>query len=561
MNRQSTSEIDPITLTVVWNKLISITDEMGGALRGTAFSEAVREGEDFSTGLFDHHGRLIAQGNFTPGHLGAMPYVVNHLLKQFPPETLKEGDTICTNDSFLGGSHYPDFFLMSPIFMEGRIIGYVVNTAHHVDVGGAFPGSQAVQGVTEAYQEGIRVLPVRIARNWELDDDIVRIILGNVRLPEKVQGDLKAQQNANFVGIRRVVELFTEVGVDAMAPIVEAILDRSEARARELIAALPNGVYSFDDKLDDYGPDSPPIDVCVDVTVEDDNVVIDFSRSSDQVPAALNCYINYTRAYGMFAIRIVSDFDVPQNAGVERVVKVVAREGSFFNARFPAASGGRASVQVRIFDAVNGAMSKAVPHKVRGAFTHWCNPNIGSTHKSRARWVMYDLMFGGYGGRAGHDGEEGMAPVMNCANIPVEIHETNNPILIRRLEYLPDSGGAGEFRGGCGLRKDVEIRDAAVVTLLSDRHKFPPYGLLGGKPGTLSRTLLVRDGEEIELGSKEVRELESGDVLSFRLAGAGGYGDPAKRSQDAIERDLREGYLTEAGARELYAYEPGSSDT
>lgn len=559
MTSQDTSEIDPITLTVVWNKLISITDEMGGALRRTAFSEAVREGEDFSTGLFDRHGRLVAQGNFTPGHLGAMPYVVNHLLKQFPPETLKEGDTICTNDSFLGGSHYPDFFLMSPIFIDGRIIGYVVNTAHHVDVGGAFPGSQAVQGVTEAYQEGIRVLPVRIARNWELDDDIVRIILGNVRLPEKVLGDLKAQQNANFVGVRRVVELFTEVGVEAMDPIIEAILDRSEARARELIAALPNGVYSFDDKLDDYGPDSPPIDVCVDVTVEDDSVVIDFSRSSDQVPAALNCYINYTRAYGMFAIRIVSDFDVPQNAGVERVVKVVAREGSFFNARFPAASGGRASVQVRIFDAVNGAMSKAVPHKVRGAFTHWCNPNIGSNHKSRERWVMYDLMFGGYGGRAGHDGEEGMAPVMNCANIPVEIHETNNPILIRRLEYLPDSGGAGEFRGGSGLRKDVEIRDAAVVTLLSDRHKFPPYGLLGGKPGALSRTILLRDGAEVELGSKEVRELEPGDVLSFRLAGAGGYGDPARRSRDAIERDLREGYLTKAGARDLYGYEPEPS--
>jgi N-methylhydantoinase B len=559
MSSQNTSEIDPITLTVVWNKLISITDEMGGALRRTAFSEAVREGEDFSTGLFDRHGRLVAQGNFTPGHLGAMPYVVNHLLKQFPPETLQEGDTICTNDSFLGGSHYPDFFLMSPVFMEGQIIGYVVNTAHHVDVGGAFPGSQAVQGVTEAYQEGIRVLPVRIARDWDLNDDILRIILGNVRLPEKVLGDLKAQQNANFVGCRRVIELFTEVGVDAMDLIIEAILDRSEARARELIAALPNGVYSFDDKLDDYGPDSPSIDVCVDVTIKDDSVVIDFSRSSDQVPAALNCYINYTRAYGMFAIRIVSDFDVPQNAGVERVVKVVAREGSFFNARFPAASGGRASVQVRIFDAVNGAMSKAVPHKVRGAFTHWCNPNIGSNHKSRERWVMYDLMFGGYGGRAGHDGEEGMAPVMNCANIPVEVHETNNPILIRQLGYLADTGGAGEFRGGCGLRKDVEIRDAAVVTLLADRHKFPPYGLLGGKPGALSRTILVRDGKEIELTSKEVRELEPGDVLSFRLAGAGGYGDPSNRSRDAIERDLREGYLSEAGARDQYGYETGMS--
>ena len=561
MNGRARSNVDPITLTVIWNKLISITDEMGGALRRTAFSEAVREGEDFSTGLFDRHARLIAQGNFTPGHLGAMPYVVQHLLKQFPPEILREGDTICTNDSFLGGSHYPDFFLMSPVFMDGAIVGYVVNTAHHVDVGGLFPGSQAVQGVTEAYQEGIRVLPVRIGAKWTLNDDLLRLILGNVRLPDKVHGDLKAQQNANFVGANRMIELVREIGLDMMDEVVETILDRSEKRARELIAALPDGTYSFDDHLDDYGPGSDPIDVCVDVTIAGDTAVVDFSRSSDQVPAGLNCYINYTRAYGMFAMRIIAGFDMPQNAGVERVVKVVAREGSFFNAKFPAASGGRASVQVRIFDVVNGAMSKAVPEKTRGAFTHWCNPNIGSYHKSSGKWVMYDLMFGGYGGRAGDDGAEGMAPVMNCANIPVEVHETNNPVMIRRLEYIPDTGGAGEFRGGCGLRKDVELRDAAVVTLLSDRHKVPPYGLQGGRPGALARTVLVRKGEEIELGSKEVRELEPGDVLSFRLAGAGGYGDPAKRDPALIEADLRNGYVTPEAAARLYGYRKEPEET
>lgn len=553
MSKLPHSTVDPITLTVVWNKLISITDEMGGALRRTAFSEAVREGEDFSTGLFDRKGRLVAQGNFTPGHLGAMPYVVQHLLRYFPPETLREGDTICTNDSFLGGSHYPDFFLMTPIFLDGTIIGYVVNTAHHVDVGGAFPGSQAVQGVTEAFQEGIRVLPVRIAENWNLNDDIIRVILGNVRLPDKVHGDLKAQQNANFVGSRRTIELFQEIGLDAMDEIVEAILDRSEARARELISALPNGTFSFDDHLDDVGPGTDPVNVSVDVTIDGDTATIDFSRSSDQVPAAINCYINYTRAYGMFAMRIIAGFDVPQNAGVERVVKVVAREGCFFNAKFPAPSGGRASVQVRIFDAVNGAMSKAVPEKVRGAFTHWCNPNVGSYHRSKDRWVMYDLMFGGYGGRAGHDGEEGVAPVMNCANIPVEMHETSTPVRIRCVEFIPDSGGAGEFRGGCGIRKDVELRTSqGRVSLLSDRHKFQPYGLEGGEPGQVGQTLLLRDGKETALGSKEVLPLKRGDVVSFRLSGAGGFGPPGKRSPEAVRRDIAEGYVTLAEALRHY---------
>lgn len=551
-----TPGVDPVTLTVVWNKLISITDEMGGALRRTAFSDAVREGEDFSTGLFDRHGRLVAQGNFTPGHLGSMPYVLGHFLDQFPADTLRPGDTLCTNDSVLGGSHFPDFFLMSPVFHGDKLVGFVVSTAHHVDVGGAFPGSQAVQGVSEAYQEGIRVLPVRLAREGRLDPDILRIILGNVRLPDKVLGDLKAQQNANFVGARRMAELVEEIGLPALDAIVEEILDRSEARAREIVATLPRGTYSFDDHLDDFGPGSDPIRVAVDVTIAETGVTVDFSRSSDQVPAGLNCYINYTRAYGMFAIRVISGFDVPQNAGVTRVITVKAREGCFFNARFPAASGGRASVQVRIFDAVNGALAQAVPDKVRGAFTHWCNPNIGSDHRSRRRWVMYDLMFGGYGGRAGADGEEGMAPVMNCANIPVEVHETNNPVLIHRLEYLPDTGGAGEFRGGSGLRKDVEIRDAAVVTLLSDRHRFPPYGLMGGQPGAQARTVLIRDGAEIELGSKEVRALDPGDILSFRLNGAGGYGPPERRDPARIAADIADGFLTPDAARAHYGHDP-----
>lgn len=551
--------IDPVTLSVVWNKLVSITDEMGSALRRTAFSEAVREGEDFSTGMFDRHGQLIAQGNFTPGHLGAMPYVVKHFLEQFPAETLREGDTIATNDSFLGGSHFPDFFLMTPVFIDGQIVAFVVCTAHHVDVGGMYPGSQAVQGVTEAYQEGIRMLPVRIAENWKLNDDIMRIILGNVRLPEKVQGDLRAQQNANFVGVTRVGELISEIGIDRMDVIVEEILNRSETRARELIGALPDGVYSFDDQIDDYGPDSPPIEVAVDVHIEGDSCTVDFSRSSDQVPAGLNCYINYTRAYGQFAMRIIAGLDVPNNEGVQRVIKVTAREGCFFNAVYPAPSGGRASIQVRIFDAVNGAMHKAVPERTRGAFTHWCNPNIGSTHRSKEKWVMYDLMFGGYGGRSGADGAEGMAPVMNCANIPVEVHETNNPVLVRQIGYLPDTGGAGEFRGGSGLRKDVEFRDAAVVTLLADRHKSSPYGLSGGQAGEKARTILIRDGVETDLSSKEVREIEPGDVLSFRLNGAGGFGDPKQRDPARIEEDLRNGFTTPETAQKVYGYEPGTS--
>jgi N-methylhydantoinase B len=548
------NRVDPVTLTVFWNSLVSTADEMGGALRRTAFSEAVREGEDFSTGLFDRKARLIAQGNFTPGHLGAMPYAVENVLKFIPPDTLKPGDTLCTNDSYLGGAHFPDFYMVTPVFDETRLIGYVVNTAHHVDVGGPHPGSEAVQGVVDAFAEGIRILPVKLIRNGEFEPDILRIILGNVRLPEKVRGDLFAQRNANYVGAERLRKLFLLHGEGAFDAMVEEILNRSEARTRELLAALPQGTFSFEDQIDDYGPDTGPIRVCVDVTLDRDGAKVDFSRSSDQVPAGLNSYINYTRAYGSFAMRIFAKIDVPNNAGVERVIKIVAREGSFFNPQYPAASGGRASIQVRIFDTINGAMSRAVPERAMGAFSHWGNPKLsGIDDRTGKRWIMYDLIFGGYGGRSSKDGVEALAPVMNCANVPVEVHETNNPVRIHRLQAIPDTGGAGLFRGGCGTRKDVEVLcENATVVLLGDRHVTPPYGLFGGKPGSTAQTLLTRDGVTESLGSKEIRALKRGDILSIRLAGAGGYGDPRQRPAEKLRRDIADGYITLQKAIELY---------
>jgi N-methylhydantoinase B len=546
--------IDPITLTVIWGSLTSITEEMGSALRRTAFSEAVREGQDFSTGLFDAAGRLIAQGNFTPGHLGAMPYAVRNVLAYVPPERLAPGDMLATNDAALGGGHYPDMFLVAPVFEAGAIIGYVVTTAHHVDVGGLSPGSQAVQGVTEAFQEGIRVLPVKLVHHGEFDPDLLRVILGNVRLPEKMRGDLLAQRNANHVGGERLRELFGAYGADVLAAAIETIIARSEQRARELIGRLPEGTYSFEDHLDDYGPDTPPVRVAVDVTLRNGEAVVDFSRSGDQVPAALNCYMNYTRAYASFAIRVFAGIDIPNNAGIERVIRAVARDGCFFNARWPAPCGGRAAVQVRIFEAINGALAQADPSRAMAAFSHWGNPNIGGIDECTGRpWIMYDLLLAGYGGRADKDGAEALSPVMNCANVPVEVHETNNPIRVHRLELITDSGGAGQFRGGAGLRKDVELLcDDATLSLLGERHKFQPYGLFGGEAGALARTVLTRDGATMELGSKQVLRLQRGDVVSFRLSGAGGFGDPRTRDPQRVRADVRNGYISAEKARDVY---------
>ena len=531
-NNGARPAVDPIAFTVIWNAVVSIAEELGTTMRHTAFSEAVREGDDFSTAVFDARGRMIAQGNFSPGHLGSMPFVIRHVTEAYPPKALKPGDSIMLNDSWMGSGHFPDIFQVMPVFEGVELLGYVAASAHQMDVGGAAPGSQKVHGVTEAFQEGLRILPVRFCREGVIDRDILSMVLANTRVPDKVRGDIMAQHTANLTAAARFRQLFRDHGRASVEQAFDDILDRSEARMRAALAKVPPGTYSFDDCMDDYGPGTPPILFGVDITFgegpEGAEVVVDFSRSSDQVPAAINSYINYTRAYTLFAIKVFCDPLSPQNAGAMRPIRLVAREGSFFNPRFPAASGGRAALQVRIFDTINGAMAKAMPERAMGAFSHWSNPNIGGIDDRTGKpYVFYDLILAGYGGRADSDGPEGLSPVMNCSNIPVEVHETNLPVLVHRLELLDGTGGAGRHKGGSGLRKDIELlAGEGVLTLLGDRHASRPYGVFGGEPGALGETVLNPDGNGERLGSKEIRTLKRGDVLSIRTSGAGGYGRP-----------------------------------
>ncbi len=522
--------VDPITFTVIWNSVVSVAEELGTTMRHTAFSEAVREGDDFSTAVFDAKGRMIAQGSFSPGHLGSMPFVIRHVTEAYPPETLRPGDSILMNDSWMGSGHFPDFFQVMPVFEGTELLGYVAASAHQMDVGGAAPGSQKVHGVTEAFQEGFRILPVRFCREGEIDRDILSMVLANTRVPEKVRGDVMAQHTANLTAAERFRQLFRDHSRAVVEEAFDRILDRSEERMRAALARVPPGTYSFDDRMDDYGPGTGPIHFGVDIAFDEGpdgaEVTVDFSRSSDQVPAAINSYINYTRAYTYFAVKVFCDPFSPQNAGAMRPIRLVAREGSFFNPRFPAPSGGRAVLQVRIFDTINGAMAQAMPERAMGAFSHWSNPNIGGIDDRTGKpYVFYDLILAGYGGRADSDGPEGLSPVMNCSNIPVEVHETNTPVLVRRLELLDGTGGAGRHKGGSGLRKDIELlAGEGVLTLLGDRHESRPYGVFGGEPGALGETVLNPDGNGERLGSKEIRTLKRGDVLSIRTSGAGGYG-------------------------------------
>jgi len=551
--------VDPITLTVIWNTVLSIAEELGVTLRNTAFSEGVREGDDFATALFDKNAVMIAQGNFSPGHLGSMPFMAKHVLRYFPAETLKPGDSILVNDSFIGAGHFPDTYQIMPVFLEARLVGFVCCSAHQVDMGGAAPGSQKVHGVTEAFQEGLRILPVRFVREGRIDDDIMRIVLGNVRVPDKVRGDLLAQHTANLTAATRLARMFADYGGETVESAYETILARSESAMRDMLAKVPAGTYSFEDYMDDYGPGTEPIRMAVDITFDGKGEVeFDFSRSSDAVPAAINSYINYTRAYAVFAIKTFCNALEPQTEGSMRPIKLTIREGCFFNPKFPAPSGGRPILQIRIFDTINGALAQALPERAMGAFSHWSNPNIGGIDDRTGQpFVMYDVSLAGYGGQHGKDGVEGMSPVMNCSNIPVEVHETHNPVRIHRFEFIADSGGAGQWRGGCGIRKDIEVLNStATLSHLGDRHVFAPYGVFGGKPGALAESILNPDRNASKLHSKETRPVERGDILSFRLSGAGGYGPPEKRDPHAIAQDVADGYVSAERALRDYGWSP-----
>lgn len=548
--------VDPVTLSVIWGGFVSIAEEMGTTLRLTAFSDAVREGDDFSTAIFDRQGRMLAQGNFSPGHLGSMPHLVRSVMEYFPEASLNPGDAILVNDSALGSGHYPDCFIVTPVWYEDHVIGYATDICHHADMGGAVPGSQAIMGVTEAFQEGLRILPVKIMRGGEFCEDMLRIILGNVRVPHKVSGDLRAQANANYVGSQRLIRMYKQYGEAVMEAAIEAILDRSEQRMRELIRQMPEGLYEFEDFFDDSGPGTEPIRVNVQMEIKDGGITADFSKSSDQVPAGMNCYARFTQCWLYFIVKAYTDALFPQNDGVIRALQVKGREGTVFNPVYPAPSGGRAVAQIRIFEAMNGILAKLLPHRAMAAFSHWCNVQMGGVdEKTGEPFILYDVVFAGYGGQSNKDGIEAMSPVMNCPNIPVEVHEAHNPVLIHRVEFIPDSAGPGKYRGGCGLRKDIELRaESATLNLLGDRHKFQPYGMNGGGSGALAETVLNPDGNAEPMSSKERRMLKRGDVVSVRLAGAGGFGDVSERDRAAIERDISEGFITAEAARKSYGY-------
>ncbi len=546
--------MNPITLGVIWGALQSIAVEVGTTVHRTAYSEQAREGQDFSVAVFDRHGRMVAQGPYSPGHMGAMSFAVRNALAAHPAETLRPGDAILLNDPLLGSGHLPDFFVTQPVFHDGHLIGFVVNIVHHTDVGGQRPGSQGVVGIFDYFQEGLRIPPTLVWKEYREQEGVIGIIAANTRTPDKVLGDLRAQRSALRVGELRLVELAARYGRDALFEAMDEIVARTEASMRAAIREVPDGVYAFEDFMDDWGPGTDPLRIAVTVTVDGDTMTVDYEGTSPQTPSGLNSYINYTRSYSYAAVKALTDPFGPMNEGALRPVTVRAPEGSFLNPRPPAGGGPRAVICYRIFEAVIGALAPALPDRVTAAASHMANPTFGGRDRARGRrFVAYELVLSGTGARATRDGCEGMSWSFNASNIPVEVQEARHPIVVERFELIPDSAGPGRFRGGSGVRRDMRfLADEGKLTNLTERQRFPPYGLFGGRPGRLGRTVINPGPAEQVVHGKESREFAYGDVISFQQSGAGGYGDPLERDPARVLEDVLDGYVSVGAARADY---------
>ena len=542
---QQPNRIDAITLEVLRNAIAAIADEMNANLVRTSYSPNIKERRDCSSAVFDSLGRMVAQAESIPVHLGAMPYSVEAAIRHV--SAFSPGDIVVLNDPYAGGAHLPDITFVAPVFMEDRLIAFVADRAHHADVGGKEPGSLAGDTV-EIYQEGLRIPPIRLWEQGVLKDDLLQLILANVRTPDERWGDLRAQQAACATGIDRMRALCRRVDESNLRDAMSAVLDYSERRMRHQIAQLPQGEASFEDALDDDGISEGQIPIRVCVRIRGDRVEVDFSGTSQQVRGPVNAVFAVTASATYYAIRAFTDPEIPPNSGCYRPIEITAPEGSIVNACLPApVVGGNLETSQRIVDVILGALGKLMPERAMAACQGSMN-NLaigGIDPRTGKPFTLYETMAGGFGGRPTKDGIDGIHSHMtNTLNTPVEALETSYPLRVERYELRPGTGGEGQYRGGLGIRRDVTcLAESARVSLLTDRRTTRPYGVKGGEPGAPGENVVTRNGEETALPSKGTVTLQYGDTISIRTPGGGGFGPRSRREKAAIDRDLREDRL------------------
>ena len=541
--------LSPITVEVIGSALSSIVEEMGTALIRASYSTNIKERRDCSTILFDAYGRTLAQAEHIPIHLGSLIGIVDEVLRRHPLETLDPEDMFIGNDGYTGGgTHLPDIVVLSPIFVAGRVVAFAANLSHHADF--------VDRGHAHIFQEGLRIPPVKIFDKGKLCDDILELILLNCQVPHERRGDLRAQFAANRLGVRRVQALCTKYGVETVSAAGEALLDYAERQTRAGIRQIPDGTYAFEDRFDSEELGVDELRLHVVVTVEGDEISLDFTGNPPQVRAGLNMVWTALLATVYYAVKIVVDPSILPNAGMYRAIKIDATPGTIVNCLAPSAINGRTQTCQRVVDLVLGALAQAVPERVIAACT---GSNAGITFsgvdpRTGVYYSYLETIGGGFGARATKDGLDGVQThVTNTSNLPVESLEVEYPLRVERYELVPDSGGPGRWRGGMAIRRDLRVLDhVAAFRGNTSRRLSSPWGLFGGHSG--ARSTISIDGEPMEDASRGQLLLQPGRVVSMVTAGSGGYGDPRERDPALVKRDVEDGFVSEDRAQESYGF-------
>ena len=557
----ATSRIDPITLEVMRNAFYSVADEMIAALVRASYSTNIKDRRDTSGAIYTATGDVVvvAQSEIgTPLHLGTMHSAVLSAMTAYDFSTLRPGDAVALNTPYPAGpGHLNDLCLISPIFHEGEMIAITANQAHHVDMGGFAPGSMPF-GVTEIFQEGLQIPPVRLFVNNELVPDLWNLIRQNVRPQTEVKGDLLAQFAANTVGQRRLGELVTKYGVDTVMEYLEEMLNYSERRMRAALKMIPEGTYYGEDVVEGDGITDKHYTIRVKIEAKGDDVVADFTDTDDGSLGPLNCRWPSVAACVYYVLKAMLDPELPPNAGAYRPIDIKVRDGSLLSAQYPTAvCNANIITTQRIVDALLAALADPLPEKVAAASSGTMNLlNIGGTDpRSGILYNYIETYAGGQGAMHDADGMDAVQNHMtNTRNAPVESIEVAYPLMVETYGLVADSEGPGEYRGGVGVRRALKIMDADVqLTLSSDRGEIAPWGLFGGHDAsTSSCTVVGPDGSEQRLPTKVTTRISAGNVMTTETPGGGGWGEPMHRDAEAVQHDVSEGLVSVERARGIY---------
>ena len=552
-----TATHDRITRSVVEHALSSVTDEMATVLISTAYSPLVRDLLDFTVALCNPRGEMVVQGLGMAIHLGALPTAIDAILRYFGDD-MRSGDIIIMNDAYEGGMHLPNVIILTPNFSSGRLLGYSLAMAHHTDVGGHVPGSVPVNS-RDIFGEGLRIPPMRLERDGVRDATLLTLIERNTRLPRDFFGDLEAQISACRIGEKRLDVVAQRYDSDTVLATMDGLLDRSERMTRAEIAKWPDGEYSFEEFLDSDGLDGPPQRLKVTLHVTGDEITADCTGTAPQVPTAINSPLAYSRSAIYLCIRSIMPGELPNTAGFFRPIHIVLPEGTIVNPSFPGAVGAMGLSGYRLTDCVFGALAKIVPDAVRAASEGGTTRYTLASRENGAPKILSEALVGAWGGHSHFDGVDGVANIAaNMANSPIEMVEATYPVMVEEYAYEPDTEGPGRHRGGLGVRRQVRVLspDGAILQVRSGRTTQRPWGIAGGSEGTSCVNVL----DPGTPGERKMRGLETmhvpfGTVYRHVTPGAGGHGSPSERDPSLVARDVRDGKISIARARDIYRVE------